>query len=98
MDAILATQPSCGDWIVGLATSTLLFAYHTERRTGNVIWRTDDRGEKRLSLGGLKKFIVAPLHKKEMWNRELLDQNYAVTSLVITPIMAKISNLMRMGW
>jgi hypothetical protein len=89
------TSPETADWAIGLLMSTAFFTYYAEKKTGNVVWRTNSEGTKSISLNGLKNFIVAPLHKGEMWNSELLDQNYVVSAGISTPIMATASKIIR---
>jgi hypothetical protein len=86
------------DWMAGLAMSTALFAIYSEKKTGNIVWRTDDQGGKRFSLSGLKSFMLSPLSKSAMWRTELLDQNYLVTTGVTTPILATLSKMVRRVW
>ncbi len=83
------------DWLAGMLMSTAMFAYYTERRTGNVVWRTDETGGKRLSLAGLRSFMMAPFRKIEMWKPELLDQNFVISTGLTAPLFATLSGMCR---
>lgn len=90
--------PETTDWFIGIMMSTALFGYYVEKKTGNVVWRTNDQGGQSFSLRGLQKFIMAPFHKRSMWNSEILDQNYIISTSITTPILATASKIIRQSF
>ena len=73
--------------VVRIVLSLLVFALYLELSPGlgNIWYRTDVTGNRRLSLVNLLAFILNPLYRPTLWQWELLDANSLVfvTSVLI---------------
>ena len=86
----LMTCPNTQELAASMCVSSLLFAVYSEYKTGNVWIRTDDKGDRKPSLGRLGRFMASPLWKKDLWNMELLHQNYIAFSLASVPLITTL--------
>lgn len=60
----------------GLILSIGSFAFYIEYKIGNIWYRQDDTGIKKVNLYNLLKFMVSPLWKLELWNSNFILENF----------------------
>ena len=78
----------------GLILSIGSFALYIEYKIGNIWYRQDDTGIKKVNIYNLLKFMVSPLWKLELWNSDFILENFFLyTSLTWYPFYLFINYL-----
>ena len=60
----------------GLILSLCSYAFYIEYKIGNIWYRQDDTGVKKISIFNLLKFMISPLWKPDLWNYKFLFENF----------------------
>ena len=60
----------------GLILSIGSFAFFIEYKIGNIWYRQDDTGVRKVSLSNLLKYMGSPLWKADLWNYQFLLENF----------------------
>jgi hypothetical protein len=78
----------------GLILSIGSFPLYIEYKIGNIWYRQDDTGIKKVNIYNLLKFMVSPLWKLELWNYNfILDNFFLYVSLTWYPLYLFINYL-----
>tara|TARA_B100001094_G_scaffold122085_1_gene117851 strand:+ start:9431 stop:9679 length:249 start_codon:yes stop_codon:yes gene_type:complete len=59
------------------ALITILFIIYSEYSVGSILFRPDSRGKISMNLNSLFGFLMNPFYKRDLWNWNTLDINYA---------------------
>ena len=60
-----------------LGIVTILFIIYSEYSVGSILFRPDSRGKISMNLYSLLGFLMNPFYKRDLWNWNTLDINYA---------------------
>ena len=60
----------------GLILTIGSFAFYIEYKIGNIWYRQDDTGVKKINIYNLLKYMISPLWKSELWNYQFLLENF----------------------
>ena len=60
-----------------LALITILFIIYSEYSVGSILFRPDSYGKISMNLYSLIGFLMNPFYKRDLWNWNTLDINYA---------------------
>lgn len=56
---------------------TILFISYSEYSVGNILFRPDSTSKISMNLYSLLGFLMNPFYKRDLWNWNTLDINYA---------------------
>jgi hypothetical protein len=56
---------------------TILFIIYSEYSIGSILFRPDSKGKISINLYSLINFLMNPFYKRDLWNLDTLDINYA---------------------
>ena len=59
-----------------LGIITILFLIYVEYSVGNIIYRVDSSGVRRIHIINILRYLVEPFTNRFLWNIRLLDVNY----------------------
>lgn len=60
-----------------LALITILFIIYSEYSVGSILFRPNSSGKISMNLYSLLGFLMNPFYKRDLWNWNTLDINYA---------------------
>lgn len=60
-----------------LVIITILFIIYSEYSVGSILFRPDSRGKISMNIYSLLGFLMNPFYKRDLWNWNTLDINYA---------------------
>ena len=60
-----------------LGIVTILFIIYSEYSVGSILFRPDSRGKISMNLYSLLGYLANPFYKRDLWNLQTLDINYA---------------------
>lgn len=60
-----------------LALITIFFIIYSEYSVGSILFRPDSYGKISMNLYSLLGFLMNPFYKRDLWNWNTLDINYA---------------------
>ena len=60
-----------------LGIITILFIIYSEYSVGSILFRPDSKGKISMNLYSLLGFLMNPFYKRDLWNLDTLDINYA---------------------
>ena len=60
-----------------LGIITILFIIYSEYSVGNILFRPDSNGRIIMNFNALFGFLINPFYKRDLWNLNTLDINYA---------------------
>ena len=75
-----------------LGIITILFLIYVEYSVGNIIYRVDSSGVRRIHIKNILRYLVEPFTNRFLWNIRLLDVNY-IFILVISVIIYFNNNI-----
>ena len=75
-----------------LGITTILFLIYVEYSVGNIIYRVDSSGVRRIHIINILRYLVEPFTNRFLWNIRLLDVNY-IFILVISVIIYFNNNI-----
>ena len=64
-----------------LGTITILFIIYIEFSVGSILFRPNSSGKISMNLYSLLGFLMNPFYKRDLWNWNTLDINYAFVIL-----------------
>ena len=56
---------------------TTLFIIYSEYSVGSILFRPDSTGKMSMNFNSLIGFLMNPFYKRDLWNWQTLDINYA---------------------
>lgn len=60
-----------------LGIITILFIIYSEYSVGSILFRPNSSGKISMNLYSLLGFLMNPFYKRDLWNLDTLDINYA---------------------
>ena len=60
-----------------LGIITIIFIIYSEYSVGSILFRPDSTGKISINLYSLLGFLMNPFYKRDLWNLNTLDINYA---------------------
>ena len=60
-----------------LGIITIIFIIYSEYSVGSILFRPDSTGKLSINLYSLLGFLMNPFYKRDLWNLNTLDINYA---------------------
>jgi hypothetical protein len=60
-----------------LVIITILFILYSEYSVGSILFRPDSNGKISMNIYSLFGFLMNPFYKRDLWNWNTLDINYA---------------------
>ena len=60
-----------------MALITILFIIYSEYSVGSILFRPNSLGKISINLYSLLGFLMNPFYKRDLWNWNTLDINYA---------------------
>ena len=56
---------------------TIIFIIYSEYSVGSILFRPDSKGKISMNFNSLFGFLMNPFYKRDLWNWNTLDINYA---------------------
>ena len=75
-----------------LGITTILFLIYVEYSVGNIIYRINSSGVRKIHIINILRYLVEPFTNRFLWNIRLLDVNY-IFILVISVIIYFNNNI-----